>query len=86
MKLKNTFIVHRTESETLLVPVGGSDFAGIVKGNALLGDILGLLETDTDLPALVQGLAAIYDAPEELLARDVGRALDELRSIGALDE
>jgi hypothetical protein len=86
MKLNGNFIVHRTERETLLVPVGGSGFAGIVKGNATLGDILSLLEQDITAPALLEAMAARYDAPVDALARDVDRALAELRAIGALDE
>ena len=85
MKLKDTFIVHRTDSETVLVPVGGAAFSGIVRGNATLGDILDLLETDTDVPALVSAMAERYDAPEDVLRRDVEKTLAELQSIGALD-
>ena len=85
MKLKDTFIVHRTADETILVPVGGTGFSGIVRGNATLGDILDLLETDTDVPALVSAMAERYDAPEDVLRRDVEKTLAELRSIGALD-
>ena len=86
MKLKDTFIVHKTETETVLVPVGGAGFSGIVRGNATLGDILGLLETDTDVSAMVSAMAAMYDAPEDVLRRDVEKTLAELRDIGALDE
>ena len=86
MKLNENFIVHKTESETILVPVGGSGFAGIVEGNATLGEILSLLQEDISVQKLRAALAARYDAPEGIIARDVDKALAELRSIGALDE
>ena len=86
MKLKSEFIAHRTGDESFLVPAGGSAFSGVVKGNAILGEILARLQTDTTPEAIVKGLLEIYDADEAVIARDVDRALGELRRIGALDE
>ena len=86
MKLKDEFFVHGTGREALLVPAGGSRFAGIVKGNATLGAILSLLERDRSEAELLAAMGERYDAPEDVLARDLKKALDALRSIGALDE
>ena len=86
MKLNSNFIVHDTESGTLLVPVGGSGFAGLVRGNATLGEILSLLQSDISLDGLLAAMKSKFDAPEDVLARDIDKALAELRGIGALDE
>ena len=86
MKLKEGFIAHTSGSESFLVPVGGSAFSGIVKGHAILGEILARLETDTTPQEIVKSLAENYDADETAIARDVDSALAELRRIGALDE
>ncbi len=86
MKLKKTFIVHNTGSESLLVPTGGAGFSGLVRGNETMGAILSLLKEDITEEAVVSAMAAKYDAPEERIARDVKKVLSELRNIGALDE
>ena len=86
MKLKSGFIVHSSSNETILVPGGGSEFSGIVKGNATLGEILALLKTDISERELVRAMHSRFEAPEESIARDVKKALAELRDIGALDE
>ncbi len=86
MKLKQEFISHTVEGETLLVPVGGSEFNGIVRGNKTFGAILEVLKNDTGEDAIIAALCARYDAPEAVIAADVHRALSELRRIGALDE
>ena len=86
MKLKEHFIIHKTDLETILVPSEGTDFSGIVKGNSVLGDILVMLKEYTTEEDIVRAMEDIYDAPEGLIGRDVARALSELRSIGALDE
>lgn len=86
MKLKKDFISHDIGSESLLVPVGGAAFSGLVRGNQTLGAILTLLKDDTSEEAVIAAMTQRFDAPGEIIARDVKRALSELRSIGALDE
>ena len=86
MKLNSDFIFHTSGDETVLVPVSGAAFAGIGKGNATLGEILSLLQEETPEEALVAALAERFDAPVDLLRRDVARVLEQLRTVGALDE
>ncbi len=86
MKLKENFIVQTIEDEAMLVPLGGETFCGIVRGNAVLGELLSLLEKGTTREEIVSTLAERYDAPAEVLERDADEALAELRSIGALEE
>ena len=86
MKLKKEFIAHDTGSESLLVPTGGAGFSGLVKGNKTLGVILDLLKEDTTETEIIAAMSARFDAPEAVIARDVKKALTELRKIGALDE
>ena len=86
MKLKSEFIAHDAGAESLLVPTGAADWAGVVRGNKTLGAILELLKAETDEAAVVAAMRERFDAPEGAVERDVARVLDELRKIGALDE
>ncbi len=86
MRLKKEYIVHDTGSESLLVPAGGAGFSGLVKGNRTLGAILALLKEDTTEEAVIAAMGQRFDGPEDVIARDVRKALTELRKIGALDE
>ena len=86
MKLKKEFITHDTGKESLLVPTGSADFSGLVRGNKTLGAILALLKKDTTEEAIVAAMKERFDAPEDVIARDLKKALAELRKIGALDE
>lgn len=86
MKLKKEFITHDTGTEYLLVPTGTAGFSGLARGNKTLGAILTLLKEDTTEEAVVAAMKARFEAPEELIIRDVRKALAELRKIGALDE
>ena len=86
MKLKKEFITHNTDSESLLVPTGAAGFSGLVKGNKTLGVILDLLKDDTTVADIIAAMKARFNAPEEIIARDVNKAISELRKIGAIDE
>ena len=86
MKIKKEFIVHNTGDETILVPTGAADFSGIVKGNKTVGCIFDCLKTDTTRDEIIAKLKETFDAPAGAIERDVDKALDELRGIGALDE
>ncbi|MBR4121088.1 MAG: PqqD family protein [Spirochaetales bacterium] len=86
MKLKKGFITYDTEEESMLIPSGSVSFSGLVKGNRTLGAILALLKEETTESDIVAALARRFDAPRDVIAADVAKALSELRRIGALDE
>ena len=45
-----------------------------------------MLKNDTTEEAVIAAMKARFNAPEEIIARDVKKALSELRRIGALEE
>ena len=54
MKLNPEFITHLTNDEAILVPLGGAQFHGIVRGNTTLGAILERLKQDTTEAQIVE--------------------------------
>ena len=85
MRLKREYIARTAGNETMLVSAGGTGFAGMVRGNKTLGAILDLLREETSEAQIIEAMKQRFDAPEELIARDVKTALAELRKIGAID-
>ena len=86
MKLSDKFITHITDTESLLVPTGEADFSGIIRGNETLGAVLESLKEDVTRDDIVRSLKAQFNAPTDMIERDVDRALANLRNVGALDE
>ena len=86
MKLKETFIAYNTSEESLLVPTGKAPFSGIIKGNKTLGTILELLKEDITEEQLIRTLCDKFEAPREVIAKDVKTAIEKLRKVNALDE
>ena len=86
MKLSSDFLYHESSGEVYLVPTGKANFSGVVKGNKTFGEILGLLREDTTEQEIINTLRKEYsDAPEGMIERDVKKALENLRSIGAVE-
>lgn len=86
MRLKEGFITHETDGEQVMVATGGIDFAGLVRSNKTAAFIVDQLKTDTTREAIVDAMEERYDAPRDVIARDVENILEKLRSIGAIDE
>ena len=85
MKLKPEFIAHESDDTSVLVPTGDANWSGVIQGNKTFGAILELLKDDVSEQEIVDALHKRFDAPEGAIERDVTRALDELRKIGAVE-
>lgn len=85
MRLKNIFITHDSEGEQVLIDVTSS-FAGLVRSNKTAAFIVDCLKTDTTKEQIVDAMYEKYDAPKEVLKKDVDAIIDKLRGIGALEE
>lgn len=83
MKLKDTFITHDSEGEQILIDTSSS-FAGLVRSNKTAAFIVNLLKKETTKEAIVEALYEKYDAPKEVLAKDVQEVIEKLRTIGAI--
>ena len=86
MKLNSGFISHNDGEDILLVSTGAVTFSGLVRSNATAAFIIECLGTETTEDEIVSKMCAKYDAPEEVIRRDVRMILDQLRGIGAIDE
>ena len=88
MKLHNGFITYNSGSEQIMVAAGAASdvFRGMVRSNETAAFIIDCLAQEITLEELTDKLTQRYDAPREIISRDLGKVLDTLRSIGALDE
>lgn len=88
MKLRDGFITYNTDGEQIMVAAGSAAarFQGMVRSNRTAACIVDCLMTDTTETEVVDKMAARFDAPREVIARDVAHILAQLRRIGALDE
>ena len=86
MKIRDTFLIHESDGESMLVPTGKAEFSGLVRGNRTFGEILNLLRKETTEERIITELIGKYPEAGETIRADVRRALEKLRMIGALAE
>ena len=86
MKLKNGFITYETGAEQVMVSAGSARFSGLVRSNKTAAFIIDCLKEETTIEGIVAQMAEKYDAPRDVIARDVEKVLAQLRVVGALDE
>ena len=85
MKLKDTYITHDSDGEQILLDTSSS-FAGLIRSNKTAAFIVECLKEDTTEEKIVEAMFEKYDAPKDVLARDVADVIEKLRKVGALDE
>ena len=85
MKLKDTYITHDSDGEQILLDTSSS-FAGLIRSNKTAAFIVECLKEETTEEKIVEAMFEKYDAPKEVLAKDVSDVIEKLRKVGALDE
>lgn len=85
MKLKDTYITHDSDGEQILLDTSSS-FAGLIRNNKTAAFIVECLKEDTTEEKIVEAMFEKYDAPKDVLAKDVSDVIEKLRKVGALDE
>ena len=88
MKLHNGFITYTTGAEQIMVAAGAASevFRGMVRSNETAAYIIECLKSEISREELVDNLCQRYEAPRDIICRDLEKVLDTLRKIGALDE
>ena len=85
MKLKDTYITRDSDGEQILLDTSSS-FAGLIRSNKTAAFIVECLKEETTQEKIVEAMFEKYDAPNDVLAKDVSDVIEKLRKVGALDE
>ena len=85
MKLKDTYITHDSDGEQILLDTSSS-FAGLIRNNKTAAFIVECLKDDTTQEKIVKAMFEKYDAPKDVLAKDVSDVIEKLRKVGVLEE
>ena len=85
MKLKDTYITHESDGEQILLDTSSS-FAGLIRSNKTAAFIVECLKEETTQEKIVEAMFEKYDAPKDVLAKDVSDVIEKLRKVGALEE
>lgn len=88
MKLKDGFLLQNVGGEHMAVASGKAAkvFNGLIRNNGTADFIYHQLMQDTTEEQIVDAMVEKYDAPREVIAKDVHNIIAELRKNGFLDE
>ena len=86
MRLRDGFITHASNGEHITVTAGNTAFNGMIRSNQTAGFIMECLKNDVTKEDIVEKMLEKYDAGRERIESDVDKVLEQLRSIGAINE
>lgn len=86
MKLKKEILTHSMDDTQIMVSTDKSVFSGIVRSNPTAAFIIDLLKEDTTPDEIKSKVAARYDAPMDVISKDVDALLEKLRSINVIED
>lgn len=86
MKLKEGFITHESGADHIMVTAGNVDFNGMIRSNKTAGFIIECLKSEVTKEDIIEKLLEKYDAPRELIEKDVEKVLEQLRAVGAIHD
>lgn len=76
----------QSDGEQIMVGTGEASFAGMVRSNKTAAFIVDCLKTETTKAQIVDAMMERYDAPHDVIERDVERILQQLKAIDAIAE
>lgn len=86
MRLKEGFITHESAGEHITVTAGNTAFNGMIRSNQTAGFIVECLKNEVTKEDIIAKMLEKYDAPREQIEKDVEKLLEQLQTIGAIDD
>ena len=86
VKLKSSFISNIIDGKQVMIDMDKDGFNGIVRSNATAAYIIDQLKSETTRDEILDKMAERYDAPRDVMGRDLDDILNRLQGIGALEE
>lgn len=87
MKLKEGVFLHNIGGEYMGVTQGeaAKSFNGLIRNNETANDIFLFLQEETTEEEVVDKMFAKYNAPRDVIAKDVHSLIEKLKEAGLLD-
>jgi len=86
MRLRDGFITHESVGEHITVTAGNTAFNGMIRSNQTAGFIVECLKSEVTKEDIITKMLEKYDAPRALIEKDVEKILEQLKTIGAIDD
>lgn len=88
IKIKDGYILKKVAGENIVIATGEArlSFNGIITFNEVGAEVFTRLDGTRTLSQITDEIAAIYNAPKELIKADIEKLVEKMRSNGLLEE
>ncbi len=87
MKLKDDIVLGNIDGNNFAIATGklSKKLRGIINNNETAAYIFQLLKTEQDENSIVKAMCEKYDAPEDVIRRDVREVIEKIENLGILE-
>lgn len=88
MKIKDGYILKKVAGENIVIATGEAriSFNGIITFNEVGAEVFERLDGTRTLEQIVDEIAAIYNAPREIIESDIKKLIEKMKNHGLIEE
>lgn len=88
MKIKDGYILKKVAGENIVIAIGEAriSFNGIITFNEVGAEVFERLDGTRTLEQIVDEIAAIYNAPREIIESDIKKLIEKMKNHGLIEE
>lgn len=88
MKIKDGYILKKVAGENIVIATGEArlSFNGIITFNEVGAEVFERLDGTRTFEQIVDEIAAIYNAPREIIESDIKKLIEKMKNHGLIEE
>lgn len=88
MKVKDGYILKKVAGENIVIATGEArlSFNGIITFNEVGAEVFTRLDGTKTITQIVQEIASLYNAPKDVIEKDINNLIEKMRNHGLIEE
>ncbi|MCH5170875.1 MAG: PqqD family protein [Oscillospiraceae bacterium] len=88
MKIKDGYILKNVAGENIVIATGEArlSFNGIITFNEVGAEVFTRLDGTRSIKQIVDEIALLYNAPKDVIEKDINKLIEKMRNHGLIEE
>lgn len=88
MKIKDGYILKKVAGENIVIATGEArlSFNGIITFNEVGAEVFTRLDGTRSIKQIVDEIALLYNAPKDVIEKDINKLIEKMRNHGLIEE
>lgn len=88
MKVKDGYILKKVAGENIVIATGEArlSFNGIITFNEVGAEVFTRLDGTRTVDQIAQEIASLYNAPKDVIEKDINNLIEKMRNHGLIEE